>query len=375
MKSEPRIAFVTDALPIVGGAEKTLFAALECFPNAEIFTLIYNKAAFMDTPLEKRRVFTSYLDRLPFVKRYYRFLLPLMPRAVERFDLHHYDTVVSFSYAVANGAKANSANHFSYTHTPMRYAWRDLNVDGTNRRNNFLVNQYMRSFRRWDKAAASRIYKFGTISNGIARWIQSAYGREAQVIYPPVEVERFHADEKREAYYVVLSRLVSHKRVDLIVEAFSRLKLPLKVIGVGPERNNLQQLASTNIEFLGFQSDECVAQILGKARGLLCATAEDFGIAIVEAQASGCPVITYGQGGALETVIEGVTGAFFYQQSVDALYTAVEKYEHNVGRFRIEDLVNNAQRFNKANFQNRFSEFIGNKTQASPATLKDVLRV
>ena len=357
MKSEPRIAFVTDALPVIGGAEKTLFAALECFPKADLFTLIYNKEAFVNTPLENRRVFTSYLDKFPLARKYYRLLLPLMLHAIEQFDLRDYDIVVSFNYAVANGANAYRAKHFSYTHTPMRYAWTDLNIHGKRLHNNFLIGQYLRSFRRWDNAAASRIDEFATISNSIANRIQSTYQREARIIYPPVEVERFQPFTPRGDYYVTLSRLVPHKRVDLIVEAFSRLKYPLMVIGEGSELSHLQHNATSNIYFKGYQSDAVVADLLGKARGLICTAEEDFGIALVEAQAAGCPVIAYGRGGALETVIEGMTGAFFLEQSSDALSDAVEKFEHNF-HYCASDLISNARRFNKANFQDKFVAFV-----------------
>ncbi len=357
MKSEPHIAFVTDALPVIGGAEKTLFAALESFPKADIFTLIYNKGAFVNTLVEKRRVFTSYLNKFPLVRKYYRFLLPLMPHAIEQFDLRDYDIVVSFNYAVANGANANGAKHFSYTHTPMRYAWTNLNIHGKRLHNNLLIGQYLRSFRRWDRAAASRIHEFATISNSVANRIQSTYQREARIIYPPVEVERFRPVTPRGDYYVTVSRLVPHKRVDLIVNTFSCLKYPLVVIGEGPELSNLQHNATSNIYFKGHQSDAVVANLLGKARGFVCATEEDFGIAIVEAQAAGCPIIAYGQGGALETVIDGMTGVFFSEQSPDALSEAVEKFEHYF-HFCPSDLISNARRFNKANFQDKFAAFL-----------------
>jgi len=330
MKSEPRIAFVTDALPVIGGAEKTLFAALECFPKADIFTLIYNKEVFVNTPLEKRRVSTSYLNKFPLVRKYYRLLLPLMQHAIEQFDLRAYDIVVSFNYAVANGVKANGAKHLSYTHTPMRYAWTDVNIHGKRRHNNFLIAQYLRSFRRWDRAAASRIHEFATISNGIANRIQSTYQRKARIIYPPVEVERFRPVTPRGDYYVTLSRLVPHKRVDLIVNTFSCLKYPLVVIGEGPELSHLQHKATSNIYFKGYQSDAVVADLLGNARGLICAAEEDFGIALVEAQAAGCPVIAYGRGGALEIVVEGVTGTFFLEQSAEVLSEAIEKFERTI---------------------------------------------
>jgi glycosyltransferase involved in cell wall biosynthesis len=357
MKSEPHIAFVADALPIIGGAEKTLFAALECFPKADIFTLIYNKEAFINTPLEKRGVFTSYLNKFPLARKYYRLLLPLMPSAIEQFDLSGYDIVVSFNYAVANGVKTNGAKHLSYTHTPMRYAWTDLNIHGKRSHNNFLINQYLRSFRRWDRAAASRIHEFATISSSAAKRIRSAYQREARIIFPPVEVERFQPLTLRGDYYVTLSRLVPHKQVDLIVNTFSCLKYPLVVIGEGPELSHLQHNATSNIYFKGYQSDAIVADLLGNARGLICAAEEDFGIALVEAQAAGCPVIAYGRGGALEIVVEGVTGTFFLEQSVNALGETIEKFEHNF-HLCSDNLINNARRFNKANFKDKFAAFI-----------------
>jgi glycosyltransferase involved in cell wall biosynthesis len=365
MRPEARIAFVTDILPVIGGAEKTLFAALECFPNAEVFTLIYNKQAFVHTPLGKRKILISHLDKFPFIRSHYKLFLPLMPHAIEQFDLEGYDIVVSFNYAVANGVNAKGAKHFSYTHTPMRYAWSDLNIDGKKTRNSFPIDQYLRSFRRWDKAAASRIHKFGAISNGTAQRVWSAYGRKAEVIYPPVEVDRFHPEERRGRYYVVLSRLVAHKRVELIVEAFSRLNLPLKIIGDGPEGPRLQRLASGNIEFLGFQSDACVAEILSRARGFVCAAEEDFGIAMVEAQAAGCPVIAHGKGGALETVIENRTGLFFKEPAVEDVSNAVEYFEQRASTFDRNDLLVNARRFDKSVFLEKFKSFIDDREDQS----------
>ncbi len=358
MKSEPRIAFVTDALPAVGGAEKTLFTALECFPHADVFTLVYNEPAFLRTPLGTRRVRTSLLDKLPPARRNHRLFLPLMPWAIEQFDFGQYDTVVSFSYAVANAAKAGSAKHLSYTHTPMRYAWNDLNIHGRSRGNNTLINRYFEWFRRWDRAAASRLLAFAAISNDIAARIQSIYQREAQVIYPPVEVDRFRASDERERYYAVVSRLVAHKRVDLIVKAFSALGLPLKIIGDGPERQQLMKQAAGNIEFLGFQSDECVASLLDRARGFICATEEDFGIAMVEAQAAGCPVIAYGRGGALETVVNGQTGLLFQQQSSDCLAETVSAFEQKASSFSARAISAHAQQFDKSVFKTEFRRFV-----------------
>lgn len=359
MNSKPRIAFVLDALPAIGGGEKTLFAALEVFPQADIFTLIYNKPAFAGSPIAGKKVITSALDQLPFVKSHYRLFLPLMPSAMERFDLRTYDVVVAFSYAVAHGVRARGNTPLlCYMYTPMRYAWSDINLDGTHSRKNSFLNLAMQTFRVWDRSAAARVHAFAAISHGIAERIRSAYQCEAQVIFPPVEVDRFSANAQRGGYFVTLSRLVPHKRIDLVIDAFSRLKLPLKIIGDGPQRISLQKRAAPNIEFLGYQSEEAVVQLLNSARGFVCAAQEDFGIAIVEAQAAGCPVIAYRGGGALETVIDGVTGLFFAQQSAAALVEAVERFEKIVPRFRSRDMLDNARRFTKARFAESFHRFV-----------------
>jgi glycosyltransferase involved in cell wall biosynthesis len=361
MKSKPRIAFVLDALPAIGGGEKTLFSALEVFPQADIFTLIYNKDAFRYTPIANKEVFTSYLDTLPLAQTHHRLLLPLMPHAIERFDLCQYDVVVSFSYAVAHGVRIhNGTRHISYTYTPMRYAWSDLNLDGTHSRKNPMLDLVMDRFRSWDKTAASRVHEFAAIAHGIADRIQSAYQREARVIYPPVETERFSARRQRGNYFVTLSRLVPHKRIDLVIEAFTRIGLQLKIIGDGPQRRKLQKRAAPNIEFLGYQSEEAVAQLLGNARGFICAAEEDFGIAIVEAQAAGCPVIAYKGGGALETVIDEITGVYFQEQSAESLIEAIQRFEASAHCFRVNDLVQNAQRFSKARFLEEFRKIVEN---------------
>ncbi len=359
MKSNPRVAFIADALPAIGGGERTIFTALEVFPQADIFTLIYNEPAFANTPVADKRIVTSYLDRLPYAHTHHRLLLPLMPSAIERFDLCQYDVVVAFSYAVAHGVHVNNGTrHVSYTYTPMRYAWSDLNIDGTRSHKNPLLNAVMQEFRAWDRQASSRVHEFAAVSHGIAKRIRSAYEREARVIYPPVETERFSSNGRRGDYFVTLSRLVPHKRIDLVVETFSSLGLPLKVIGDGPERKKLQERATPNIEFLGYQSEEAVAQLLSQARGFVCAAEEDFGIAIVEAQAAGCPVITYKGGGALETVIDGVTGLLFAEQSAASLTEAVRQFEDMAHCLRSADMLDNAQRFSKACFTQAFEDFV-----------------
>jgi glycosyltransferase involved in cell wall biosynthesis len=239
----------------------------------------------------------------------------------------------------------------------MRYAWTDLNIDGTHTNRNILINTLLQAFCTWDRKAASRVHQFAAVSQAVSERIRHAYGRESEVIYPPVETGRFHPNEQRDDYYITVSRLVPHKRIELLVEAFTQLNLPLLIIGDGPELPRLQSLATSNIKFLGYQTDETVADLMSKARGFVCAAEEDFGIAIVEAQAAGCPVIAYGQGGALETVIDGVTGIYFSDQTTDSLVEAIIHFEHVCDSFRIEDLVKHAKNFDKQCFMRQFVEF------------------
>ncbi len=359
MNSKPHIAFVLDTLPSIGGGEKVLFAALEAYPHADIFTLIYNKKVFAHSPIANRKVNTSWLDSLPFAHTHHRYLLPLMPSAIERINLREYDTIVSFNYAVANGAtNHNAMRHVSYTHTPLRYAWTDININGTRARRNFILDRYMRSFRAWDQRAASRVHAMATNSHTVRERIREAYQLEARVIHPPVEVNRFHPSLQRENYFITVTRLVPHKRVELLVGAFNQMNLPLIIVGDGPELPRLRRMANSNIELIGFQSDENVAELLSKARAFVCAAEEDFGIAIVEAQAAGCPVIAYGAGGALETVEEEVTGLFFAQQTEASLIEALRRFEKNYQAFDSREIKKRAERFNKARFLNEFREFV-----------------
>lgn len=359
MRSESRIAFVIDSLPSVGGGEKVLFTALELYPHADVFTLVYNKEVFAQTPIAGKQVQTSLINALPLAHKRHRLFLPLMPAAIERFNLCSYDTVVCFSYAVAHGVmNHNGTRHVSYTYTPMRYAWTDINLNGTHSRKNSIIDLFMKSFRGWDKKAASRVHAFAAISQAISQRIADAYGRTAPVIYPPVDVERFCSNQERGNFYITVSRLVPHKRMDIIVQTFSKLGFPLLVIGEGHELKHLQSIAARNIQFLGFLPDEKVAELLNKARGFICAAEEDFGIAIVEAQAAGCPVIAFGRGGALETVVDKVTGLFFSEQSIESLMEAVLRFENRISSFDAEAIAHNAQRFSKRRFMDEFQKFV-----------------
>ena len=356
---QAEIAFVVDALAGTGGAEKVLMAALEVFPGTPVYALVYNPGPFTQSPIAHSPITTSFINRLPLSRRHYRSYLPLMPLAVEGFDLSRFERVVSFSYAAAHGVRSTPGQiHLSYTHTPMRYAWRSVPLRGTLSRWQWLADGILRSFRKWDFNAANRVDQMGAISHYIAGWIQFAYQRDAAVFYPPVDVDRFQPLHPRGDYYITVSRLVAHKRLDLIVEAFTNLKLPLVVVGEGPELAHLRKIAGPNITFAGYQDDAAVAGLLGRARAFVYASEEDFGIAIVEAQAAGCPVIAFGRGGAAETVCEGSTGLLFREQSASSLLDAVEKFERQARSFDEGEMVKNARRFNKERFKDEFLAFV-----------------
>jgi len=357
MPVNSKIAFVMDALPSIGGAEKVLMAALELFPDAPIYTLVYNRDKFENTPIARRQVVTSFIERLPFARTQYRKYLPIMPFAIEQFDLRPYETILSFSYAVANGVKVcDGQKLLSYTFTPMRYAWSDMGLDGKRRHPSLILDWIFKRFREWDLESVGRIHKFAAVSGWIAGWIRQAYQRESTVIYPPVEIERFSPSTDRENFYITIARLMPHKRLGLLVDAFNCLKLPLIIIGDGPERSKLERRAAENVRFLGFQPDTVVDNLLNRARAYICPGKEDFGIAMVEAQAAGCPVIAFGVGGAREIVQENQTGIFFEGDTPESLISAVERFKKvNISR---QECAANAMRFNKKSFLRELRTFV-----------------
>jgi glycosyltransferase involved in cell wall biosynthesis len=301
---------------------------------------------------------------LPRAKEKYRSYLPLMPLAVEQFDLRRYDIVISSSHAVAKGV-LTSANqlHISYTHTPVRYAW-DLYLDyladsGMEQGiKSWLARAVLHYIRLWDVSAANRVDAYLANSSYVARRIKKLYRRSARVIYPPVEVKRYRADLPRDNFFITVSRFVPYKRVDLIAEAFTKMGKPLVIIGNGPDRAKIERLAGPNVKLLGHQPDEVVADYLQRARAFIFAADEDFGIAPAAAQAAGCPVIAYGKGGALETVVgwprPDATGVFFDAQTPQVIRAAVEFFESHEAEFQSQPCRRNAERFSSERFQEEF---------------------
>ena len=333
------VAFVRDWLTVYAGADRTMVEALDLFPDAPIYALLYQAEHFVGTPVADRRVHTSMIERLPRGRKTYRAYLPLMPLAVEQLDLSAYDIVISLSHVVAKGVLTRADQlHISYMFTPMRYAWdlcfpylSQLNLNRGPR--SMLVRLLVHYLRMWDIASASRPDVLVAASQCVARRIRKAYRREAEVIYPPVDIDRFCPRLNRDDFYLTVSRFVPYKRVDLVVETFTRLGLPLVVIGDGPERRKIERLAGPTVTLLGQQPDAAVQDHMERCRAFVFAAEEDFGIVTVEAQAAGAPVIAFGRGGSAETVVSGETGLFFVEQTVDSLSHAVRTFEACSTRF------------------------------------------
>ncbi len=327
-----RVALIHECIAGYHGSERVLAALAELYPDAPVFSLIHQIEATRGTVLEHREHRTSFLDRLPWLRRRHRVLLPVMPYAVEQHDLRGFDVVISSHHAVAHGVLTRSDQlHLCYTHSPARYAW-DLYAEHVSPAKWSPVKRYaLHRFRQWDQHAGRRVDHFFANSHHVARRVARVYGRRAEVVYPPVDVDRFSAEQKRGDGYVYLGRLVPYKRVGVVVEAFNRLGLPLTVIGDGPERKSLQSVAKPNVTFRIDSDDAAVAGALGACRGLVFAGEEDFGMVLVEAQAAGAPVVALRRGGAAEVVEDGVTGVLFDEPTPDAVVAAVRRLlEHGV---------------------------------------------
>lgn len=355
-----RVALIHDWLITLGGGERVFEALVRLFPEADVFTLLHDPRAFADTALD-RSIYSSVLQYLPFSTRYHRPLVAIMPWALRRIDLRAYDLIISSSSAVAHGVRTHSGQlHVNYIHSPMRYAWEieeSLELWGWARGwRGLFARKILAGLREWDRAAALRVDFFIANSRYTAKNVRRFYNRAAEVIYPPVRTQLFAPAEKREDYYVTLARLVPHKRIDLIIGAFNVLGKPLIILGDGPELARLQARAMNNVSFVTDASDEKVATLLGSARAFVFAGVEEFGIAVVEAQAAGCPVIAYGRAGVLETVLPGVTGIFYDEQSVQGIIGAVEAFEENSQQFRGQDIRRQAEEFSEQIFDKAIIE-------------------
>ena len=359
------------------GGEKCLEVVCRLYPDADVFTLLHVRGSVSEA-IESHRIRTSALQGLPGVRRHYRTYLPLMPWAIEGLDLHRYDAVLSMSHCVAKSAPvARSTPHVCYCFTPMRYVW-DMYEQyfGRHRMRGALgwgVRQMARWLRRWDRRTASRVRRFVAISRCVQDRIRRCYGRDSEVIYPPVDTEFYCPAGRVQDYYLCVSAFAPYKRLDLAIQAFNRMGRTLKIVGSGQDRRRLQGLRGPNVQLMDWRPSEELRDLYRGCRALIFPGEEDFGIVPLEAQACGRPVIAFGRGGALETVVpcdttgDGPTGLFFYEQRVEALVEAVRRFEATESHFRQEAARAQAQKFSLERYRDDLSHYIQDTLGISPA--------
>ncbi len=363
------------------GGEKVLEVFCELFPHAHLYTLLHNKGSASDT-IENMDIRTSFIQHLPLAKRKYRYFLPVFPNAIERFDLHGYDVVLSSSHCVAKGVMTGTDTlHVCYCFTPMRYIWDMYDQYFTGERSGGMTRlaaSFVRNYlRKWDVKSSRRVNRFVAISKYVAERIKKHYNREPDIIFPPVDCSYFKPSSSNEDFYLMVSPLAPNKRVDIGINAFNKLGLPLKVIGTGQEEGRLRRIANRNIELMGWQSDETVRDHYAACKALIFPGIDDFGIVPLEAQASGKPVVAYGGGGALETIVpldrhqlrirkeceqpQNATGVFFYEHTPDALAEAVSYFEEIKDSFNKQEIRKNAESFDRAVFKDKIRNYIEQK--------------
>ena len=360
-----KVAIVHDWLVNYGGAERVVEQMLALYPDADIYTLVYDKKK-MASHFAPQKVHTSFVQKLPNASKLYTKLLNFMPKAFESFDFSGYDLIIASSSSCAKGIITPPAvPYLAYIHSPMRYAW-DLYFDyyrASGRLTRFFMKRWMPALRQWDYISSQRIDTLVANSRYIARRIKKCWNRDAQVIHPPVDVERLSPNGNApEDFYVVFSRFVPYKRIDLAISACGQAGRKLVVIGGGSQEKELKALAARykDITFTGRISDDDVKGYLQRGRALIFCAEEDFGIIPVEAQACGRPVIAYGKGGARETVLDGKTGVFFDAQSTDALLAALQRFEQleKDGAFDAQAIAAHAQQFSAARFRSELKAAI-----------------
>lgn len=365
-----KTALIHEWLTTRGGSEKAFEAIYEEFPSP-VYTLVADRKSLAGTPLEHAEIITSFIQNLPLSIKRYRSYLSLFPYAIEQFDLTDFDVLISSNHCVAKGVLSRSDQlHICYCYSPVRYAWdlyhRYLKESGLVKGlKAYAAKRVLHKLRIWDVISSSRVDYFVAISEYIARRIRHIYGRDAVVIYPPVEIDKFEVESAKEDYYLAASRMVPYKMMPLIVNAFSKMKdKRLVVIGDGPEFKRVKKLATKNIEILGYQPFRVLREHLMKSKAFVFAADEDFGILPVEAQACGTPVIAFGKGGARETVIPGKSGIFFDRQNEESIINAVKSFEQKQDSFDPFVIRKSAEYFSVDRFKKEFRRFVEKKIES-----------
>ena len=380
-----RVALVHDWLTGMRGGERCLEALCELFPDAPIYTLFHVKGSVSQT-IERHPIIPSWLNGVPFAKSRYRYLLPVFPLVIQRLDFHQYDLVVSSSHCVAKGIRVpRETCHISYVHTPMRYIWDGFDTYFENAGLWNFARLGMGLFRarlqQWDVESNAHVSRFIANSHNVAERITRQYGRSACVVYPPVDWQAFQVSHRHEGFFLMVTAFAPYKKVDLAIAAANELELPLKIIGQGQDEKRLRRIAGPTVEFLGWQPDHRVRDFYSRCLAILFPGEEDFGIVPLEAMATGKPVIAYGKGGALETIVplnplpkqganhlergaqrsgspSGLTGVFHYEQSVQAIIEAIQLFKQHLTDFDPDAIRKHVEPFDRSHFKQQVQQVI-----------------
>ncbi len=360
-----KVALVHDFLFKMGGAEKTLLSMSKIFPDAPIYTILYDESGTKNNFTDKKIITSSLQNKPGFIKKRSKLLLKHFPAAIEEFDFSGYDIVISDSNSFAHGVITKPETfHFTYCYSPTRYLWDWYHeyLEENNIREGILgiaIRNQLSKIRVWDKNASRRTDKWCAISKHVQNRIKKYYRKDSFVIYPPTNIDSYNVSSKPpKDFYLIVSRLSPYKKIDVAVKAFNKLGIKLIIVGEGSELNKLKSIAEDNIEFLGWQEDKKVKQLFSDSRGLIFPGEEDFGLTPVESMASGRPVVAQNIGGVKETVVEGKTGVFFDNCNQKSIVNAVNRLEKNYDAFNPNDLKEHSKKFSEENFQKEFKRTI-----------------
>lgn len=364
--NRPKIALVHDHLTQDGGAERVLRVLYEMYPDAPIYTLAHKPDRFKAP--EDAEIRTSFLQKFPFSLVKFEWMLPLMPAATEHYDLREFDVVVSSVSSCAKGIITRSdATHVCYCHTPTRYLWTEMHDYVSRLRLPGIVKRflplYLSRLRQWDKHAAERVDHFIANSDTVRQRIDKYYRKPAEVIFPPVDTHEYSISNEPKTYFLAGGRIMAYKKFDLIIEAFNRVGLPLRIFGSGPQFDEYKAMAKENIQFVGRVTDAEKARLYQNCIAYLNPQEEDFGITVIEAMAAGRPVIAYSKGGATETVVEGQTGTFFHEQTWEDLADTCFRFDHT--KFDPESIKEHAEQFSKSAFKQRMGDYVARAYESS----------